>query len=81
MKTYDGVIKEIAPTGVRFVKNVRFDNGNVSQTEIFLPLSGRAVSSAPKPVAAPEGGQPGPAKAVKDGPAKEAAGKPRSENE
>ncbi len=64
MKTYDGVIKEISPTGVRFVKNIRFDNGDLRQTEIFLPLSGRPTSSAPKSAAPPESGQP--AKAAKE---------------
>ncbi|HZS05869.1 MAG TPA: hypothetical protein VFD58_13600 [Blastocatellia bacterium] len=41
MRTYDGVIKEITPTGVRFVKNTRYDNGSVRQTEEFRPLEGK----------------------------------------
>lgn len=38
MQTYDGVIKEITPTGVRFVKNIRYDDGSVRQTEEFRAL-------------------------------------------
>ncbi len=75
MKTYDGVIKEISPTGVRFVKNIRFDNGSSRQTEIFLPLSGRAASTAPKPAALPESAPTDPAKAVKDKEAVRSEGK------
>lgn len=37
-KTYDGYIKEILPTGVRFVKTVRLDNGTVRQSEEFRAL-------------------------------------------
>ena len=37
-KTYDGYIKEILPTGVKFVKTVRLDNGIVRQTEEFRAL-------------------------------------------
>ena len=32
-QTFDGYIKEILPTGVRFVKTVRYDDGKVVQTE------------------------------------------------
>lgn len=38
MRTYDGVVKEITPTGVKFVKNVRYDDGSVRQTEEFRAL-------------------------------------------
>ncbi len=37
-KTYDGYIKEILPTGVKFIKTVRLDNGIVRQTEEFRAL-------------------------------------------
>ncbi len=37
-KTYDGYIKEILPTGVKFIKIVRLDNGTVRQTEEFRAL-------------------------------------------
>ncbi len=37
-KTYDGYIKEILPTGVKFMKTVRLDNGTVRQTEEFRAL-------------------------------------------
>lgn len=37
-QTFDGYIKEILPTGVRFVKNTRYDNGSVQQAEVFRPL-------------------------------------------
>lgn len=52
MRTYDGVVKEITPTGVRFVKNIRYDDGRMMQKEMFVALSGR---SAPAPVR-PENG-------------------------
>jgi hypothetical protein len=38
MRTYDGVVKEITPTGVRFVKSIRYDDGSVRQTEEFRAL-------------------------------------------
>ena len=38
MKTHDGVVKEVTPTGIKFVKTVRFDNGSTRQTEEFRPL-------------------------------------------
>ena len=38
MQTYDGVVKEITPTGVKFVKKVRYDDGSVRQTEEFRAL-------------------------------------------
>ena len=37
-QTYDGQIKEILPTGVKFVKKTRLDNGTVRQTEEFRAL-------------------------------------------
>ncbi len=37
-KTFDGYIKEILPTGVKFVKIVRLDNGTVRQVEEFRAL-------------------------------------------
>lgn len=37
-KTFDGYIKEVLPTGVRFVKTVRLDNGTTRQTEEFRAL-------------------------------------------
>ncbi len=37
-KTYDGYIKEILPTGVKFIKTVRLDNGIVRQMEEFRAL-------------------------------------------
>lgn len=37
-QTYDGQIKEILPTGVRFIKKTRLDNGTVRQTEEFRAL-------------------------------------------
>lgn len=37
-KTYDGYIKEILPTGVKFIKTVRLDNGIMRQTEEFRAL-------------------------------------------
>jgi hypothetical protein len=49
MKTYDGLVKEVTPNGVRFVKSVRFDNGAIQQREIFAPLAGRGVPSASAP--------------------------------
>lgn len=43
MKTHDGYIKDISPAGVRFVKNIRYSDGKVQQTEIF-----RAIGSGVK---------------------------------
>ncbi len=37
-QTFDGYIKEILPSGVKFVKTIRYDNGSVQQTEVFRPL-------------------------------------------
>lgn len=37
-KTFDGYIKEILPTGVKFLKTVRLDNGTVRQVEEFRAL-------------------------------------------
>lgn len=37
-RAFDGVIKEITPTGVKFVKDTRFDDGSVRQTEEFRAL-------------------------------------------
>lgn len=37
-KTFDGYIKEILPTGVKFIKTVRLDNGTVRQIEEFRAL-------------------------------------------
>jgi|GEM_PF-3231020 len=38
MRTFDGLIKEITPTGVKFVRNTRFDDGSVRQAEEFRAL-------------------------------------------
>jgi hypothetical protein len=38
MRTYDGLVKEVTPTGVKFVKNTRFDDGSTRQTEEFRAL-------------------------------------------
>lgn len=38
MRTYDGVVKEITPAGVKFVKNVPYDDGSVRQSETFHAL-------------------------------------------
>ncbi len=38
MRTYDGAIKEVTPTGVRFVKNIRYDDGSVRQQLEFRAL-------------------------------------------
>ena len=54
LRTYDGVVKEITPTGVRFVKNIRYDDGRVMQKEMFVALSGR---NTPAPVR-PDNGVP-----------------------
>ena len=37
-QTYDGQIKEVLPTGVKFIKKTRLDNGTVRQTEEFRAL-------------------------------------------
>lgn len=37
-KTFDGYIKEVSPSGVKFVKIVKLDNGTVRQTEEFRAL-------------------------------------------
>ncbi len=37
-QTYDGQIKEILPTGVKFIKKTQLDNGTVRQTEEFRAL-------------------------------------------
>lgn len=37
-QTYDGQITEILPTGVKFIKKTRLDNGTVRQTEEFRAL-------------------------------------------
>lgn len=37
-QTYDGQIKEILPTGVKFIKKTRLDNGTIRQTEEFRAL-------------------------------------------
>ncbi|MBS1810038.1 MAG: hypothetical protein JST84_17890 [Acidobacteria bacterium] len=37
-QAYDGQIKEILPTGVKFIKKTRLDNGSIRQTEEFRPL-------------------------------------------
>jgi hypothetical protein len=37
-QTHDGYIKEILPTGVKFIKKVRLDDGTVRQTEEFRAL-------------------------------------------
>jgi hypothetical protein len=37
-QTFDGYIKEIAPTGVKFTRTIRLDNGTVRQTEEFRAL-------------------------------------------
>ena len=38
MRTYDGIVKEIAPNGVRFARSVRYDDGSVRQSEEFRAL-------------------------------------------
>lgn len=38
MRTYDGAVKEVTPTGVRFVKNIRYDDGSVRQQLEFRAL-------------------------------------------
>jgi hypothetical protein len=38
MRTYDGVVKEVTPTGVRFAKSIRYDDGSVRQVEEFRAL-------------------------------------------
>ena len=37
-KTFDGYIKEILPTGIKFIKTVRLDNGTVRQVEELRAL-------------------------------------------
>lgn len=37
-QTYDGVIKEILPTGVKFIRKTRLDNGTLREAEEFRPL-------------------------------------------
>jgi hypothetical protein len=37
-QTHDGYIKEILPTGVKFIKKVRLDDGTMRQTEEFRAL-------------------------------------------
>lgn len=37
-QTYDGLIKEILPTGVKFIRKTRLDNGTVRETEEFRAL-------------------------------------------
>ncbi|HEX4951421.1 MAG TPA: hypothetical protein VFZ34_32485 [Blastocatellia bacterium] len=37
-RTFDGYIKEILPTGVKFIRSVRLDNGTVRQVEEFRAL-------------------------------------------
>lgn len=49
MRTYDGIVKEITPTGVRFVRNIRYDDGKVMQREVFVALSGRSTPPPARP--------------------------------
>lgn len=54
MKTYDGVVSEVTPEGVRFVRHIRYDNGTTLQRELFVPLgrNARPTSAAPVPAEA-----------------------------
>ena len=38
MRTHDGVIKEVTPTGIKFVKKIPYDDGSVRQVEEFRAL-------------------------------------------
>lgn len=38
MRTHDGIIKEVLPTGVKFIRTIRFDDGTVRQSEEFRAL-------------------------------------------
>lgn len=49
MRTYDGIVREVTPTGVRFIKNIRYDDGRVMQREVFVALSGRTTPPPARP--------------------------------
>jgi ABC-type transport system substrate-binding protein len=38
MRTHDGVVKEVLPTGIKFSRTTRYDDGTVRQTEEFRAL-------------------------------------------
>lgn len=38
MRTHDGVVKEVLPTGVKFSRTTRYDDGSVRQSEEFRAL-------------------------------------------